>query len=193
MDLPRHPAAILDCLVGHHRASGESRAPAACGSDAAGSALPLPVRARCQQQGASLLEVLIAVLVLAVGVLGAASLQLNAIRYTASAAQTTQASFIAYDLLDRMRVNSSNLSDYALASVPETCTVNSGAGATIAAGDRADFTQAVTCQLPDGKASVRVLDNVAVEIRISWSEARIRADQADTEFVLNSHVARYPL
>ena len=58
-----------------------------------------------RQLGVSLLEVLIAVLVLAVGVLGAAQLQLAALRYNAGAAHATQASFIAYDMLDRLRIS----------------------------------------------------------------------------------------
>jgi type IV pilus assembly protein PilV len=144
------------------------------------------------QRGVSLLEVMIAALVLAVGVLGAASLQLNAIRYNASAAHATQASFIAYDILDRMRVNAANLAGYAVVSAPSTCTANPGTGTTIAARDRADFIAAVTCQLPAGTASVTISDNV-VEIRIGWSEARTRAGEANTEFLLTSLVTRFPL
>ena len=96
------------------------------------------LKARHRQGGVSLLEVMIAVLVLAVGVLGAASLQLNAIRYSASAGHSTQAALAARDMLDRMRANPSELSRYAIASVAGVCQVNPG-GADIAAQDLADF------------------------------------------------------
>ena len=59
----------------------------------------------------TLIEVLVAVLILAVGLLGAVMLQLNALKYTDSSRMTSQASFIAYDMLDRIRANSA--ADYA--------------------------------------------------------------------------------
>jgi type IV pilus assembly protein PilV len=58
-----------------------------------------------KQQGASMLEVLIAVLILAIGLLGVASLQLWGLRYNQSAYLRSQATIIAYDMADRMRAN----------------------------------------------------------------------------------------
>src|SRR5471032_2899795 len=58
------------------------------------------------QSGMTLIEVLVAVLILAVGLLGAAVIQLNALKYTDSSRMISQASFIAYDMLDRVRANS---------------------------------------------------------------------------------------
>ncbi|TVP89750.1 MAG: type IV pilus modification protein PilV [Pseudomonadaceae bacterium] len=135
------------------------------------------------QRGVSLLEVLIAVLVLAIGVLGAAALQLNALRYNASAAHTTQASFIAYDMLDRMRANADNLASYA--TTVDSCPTISSSPGTISAVDRADFANAVGCQLPSGAGGIEISDNRAT-ITISWSEARILADEPDTTFVVSS-------
>ena len=143
---------------------------------------------RISQRGVSLLEILIAVLVLAIGVLGAASLQLNAVRYSASAAHTTHASFIAYDMLDRMRANADNLGSYA-GSVSGPCDADAAAPATVMASDLADFAHAITCQLPSGEASIRVTADTAT-VTISWSEARIVAGQDDTEFVVSSIVRK---
>ena len=58
------------------------------------------------QTGMTLIEVLVATVILASGLLGAAAVQLNALKHTDSALMTTQASFIAYDMLDRIRANS---------------------------------------------------------------------------------------
>lgn len=135
------------------------------------------------QYGVSLLEVLIAVLVLAIGVLGAAALQLNALRYNASAVHTTQASFIAYDMLDRMRANADNLASYA--TTVDSCPTTSTTPGNIGAADLADFASAVGCQLPSGAGAIVINDNRAT-ITISWSEARILADEPDTEFVVSS-------
>lgn len=135
------------------------------------------------QQGVSLLEVLIAVLVLAIGVLGAAALQLNAMRFNASAAHTTQASFIAYDMLDRMRANAANLASYA--TTVESCPATSLAPGSIGATDLADFARAVGCQLPNGSGSIAINGGRAT-VTIRWSEARIQAEEPDREFVVSS-------
>ncbi|WP_122752343.1 type IV pilus modification protein PilV, partial [Pseudomonas viridiflava] len=58
------------------------------------------------QEGMTLIEVLVALLILTVGLLGAGAVQLNALKYTDSSRMTSQASFIAYDMMDRIRANS---------------------------------------------------------------------------------------
>jgi len=137
------------------------------------------------QRGASLLEVLIAVLVLAVGVLGAVSLQVNALRYNASAAHNTQASFLAYDILDRMRANADNLASYAI-NITSTCSAGN-AGSSILAVDRQDFAHAVSCLLPGGYGSVVINGNRAT-VTVGWSEERIVAAGGNTEFTVSSMI-----
>ena len=60
---------------------------------------------RHQVGGFSLIEVLIALVILALGLLGFALLQTLNLRYTQSANYRTQATNLAYDLLDQMRSN----------------------------------------------------------------------------------------
>lgn len=55
------------------------------------------------QAGTSLLEVLIAVVVLSVGLLGLAGLQVAGLRVNQGAIQRSQATMLAYDVFDRMR------------------------------------------------------------------------------------------
>lgn len=143
----------------------------------------------CKQQGFSLLDVLIAVLVLAIGVLGAALLQLHALRYSASAADQTQAIFIAYDMLDRMRANSADLSRYAT-SVSPGCDPQPPA-TSILATDLADFAQAVSCQLPGGQGTVAI-DGQQATVTLTWSEERIVADGGPTSLVVASLIRGDP-
>jgi type IV pilus assembly protein PilV len=56
-------------------------------------------------RGVSLLEILIAVIVLAIGLLGLARLQTQALKLNHSAAQRSQAVMLAYYMMDAMRVN----------------------------------------------------------------------------------------
>lgn len=74
-----------------------------------------------RQRGFSLLEVLIAVVVLSVGLLGMAGLQANALRNTQSSLQRTQVSMLNHLIFDAMRAN--RAVEYALAKTcepPET-------------------------------------------------------------------------
>lgn len=58
-----------------------------------------------QEQGTSLIEILVSVVVIAVGLLGLASMQINALKYQQTASQRSVAIQAAYDLADRMRAN----------------------------------------------------------------------------------------
>lgn len=56
-------------------------------------------------RGFSLIEVLVAVFVLAIGLLGLAGLQAKSLQFNYSAYQRSQATILAYDIIDRMRAN----------------------------------------------------------------------------------------
>lgn len=58
-----------------------------------------------KQAGLSLLEVLVATLVLSAGLLGLASLQIAGMKTTHNSYQIQQASWMVFDLLERMRAN----------------------------------------------------------------------------------------
>lgn len=55
--------------------------------------------------GFSLMEVLIAMLILSIGLLGLAALQATSLKTNQEAYQRTQATFLAYDMIDRIRAN----------------------------------------------------------------------------------------
>lgn len=62
------------------------------------------------QRGFSLVEVLVALLVLSIGLLGLAALQTTSLKYNTDSYTRTQATIIAYDILDRMRLNPTGVS-----------------------------------------------------------------------------------
>ena len=55
--------------------------------------------------GFTLLEVLVALVILSIGLLGLAGLQAASLRYNHSSYLRSQATLIAYDIVDRMRAN----------------------------------------------------------------------------------------
>lgn len=62
-------------------------------------------------RGFSLIEVLVALLVLSIGLLGLAALQTTSLQYNSESYFRTQATFLAYDIIDRMRANNTAVVD----------------------------------------------------------------------------------
>lgn len=112
---------------------------------------------RQKQHGVGLIEVLIAVLILAVGILGLAQMQLSAKRASFEATQRSIATSLARDILERIRSNPGQAATYAAAtptngivlnasySFPSVtdCTANSCTAAQLAGYDMRDWTEMV--------------------------------------------------
>lgn len=64
-----------------------------------------------RQTGFSLIEVLVALLVLSIGLLGLAMLQVTGMKFNSDAYFRTQATILAYDIIDRMRANDDGAKD----------------------------------------------------------------------------------
>ena len=64
------------------------------------------------ESGFSLVEVLVAMLILAIGLLGLAALQTQGVRFNNDAFIRTQGTTIAYDIIDKLRVNRNNAASY---------------------------------------------------------------------------------
>lgn len=60
--------------------------------------------------GFTLVEILVALLVLSIGLLGLAALQMTSFQFNTDSYLRTQTTFSAYDIVDRMRVNPAGLS-----------------------------------------------------------------------------------
>ncbi|HEX6930464.1 MAG TPA: type IV pilus modification protein PilV [Gammaproteobacteria bacterium] len=67
---------------------------------------------RNSQNGFSLIEILVALFVFAIGILSVAGLQIVSKRTNFEAVQRTSATFLAYDILERMRANPRELGSY---------------------------------------------------------------------------------
>jgi type IV pilus assembly protein PilV len=101
------------------------------------------IRGHAIQGGFTLIEVLIAILVISVGLLATASLQLLSKRSNYDAAQRTTAAHLAGDLLERMRSNPAALINY-LPGAPRRRTLSApadcqGAGANCTADELAAY------------------------------------------------------
>jgi type IV pilus assembly protein PilV len=136
------------------------------------------------QRGMTLIEVLVSVLILAIGLLGAAAIQLNALKYTDSATLSSQATFIAYDMMDRIRANvdgnaTGNGSTDVLPLYNLTAIGSAPAGNQTNARDQdlADFRENVE-GLPSGTGSITAKSNRFVTITVGWDDTRAAAASA---------------
>jgi len=124
--------------------------------------------ARQHQQGVTLIEVLVSLLILGIGLLGAAALQLNALKFTDSSTMNSQASFIAYDMLDRIRANPQ--ADYALTSLEVAPAA--GDSSNSRTQDLFDFATNVRSFGGTGAGGSIAVNGRVVTINITWNDTR---------------------
>jgi type IV pilus assembly protein PilV len=132
------------------------------------------LHARSRERGFSLLEILVALLVLSIGLLGLASLQATTSRFNYAAYLRSQATSLTYDMADRMRANRDEAlaGSYDAAAFPNPAPVcGAVAGATVAERDLSGWQSALACALPGGMG--RIVRNAStVTIGVSWDDSR---------------------
>jgi len=127
-----------------------------------------------KQTGFTLIEILVTVLVLAIGLLGLAGLQATTLRFNSSAYLRSQATNLAYDIADRMRAN-------VIAARNGNYDVNFGfaapAGTTLAATDLREWRQALINTLPAGTGQItrNPVAGTLFTITIQWDDSRGQA------------------
>lgn len=134
-------------------------------------------------RGFSLVEVLVSVLVLSVGVLGMAALQLNALRSNQTAAVRSQATFLAYDIADRMRAN---LNKARGGSYDISLATSAPVGTSIEDVDLGQWRSALATQLPDGNGAV-ARSGVKFIVTVQWDESKV-GGSASQQFVYETQL-----
>jgi len=120
--------------------------------------------------GFTLLEVLVAMLILSIGLLGLAALQANTLKLNHGALQRSQGIFLTYDMMDRLRANRT-------AALAGQCDI--AMGATLGGTDLCDVDVTdwqdnfVAAFLPAGQGSVDCSTTVNVcVVTVQWDEGR---------------------
>jgi type IV pilus assembly protein PilV len=153
--------------------------------------MPRRMRARCdirkrKSLGVSLLEVLISILLAAIGLLALAGANVASIRYSKMAQYRGTATLLAADFAERMRANKAGLAGYAEGSdfaaqaaaigadtscdtYAATCNANG-----LASYDKANWRHIVRNQLPEGSVFVVVqAAQVAADVWIAWRDPAV--------------------
>jgi type IV pilus assembly protein PilV len=130
----------------------------------------MKLMSRKLSRGATLIEVLVTFVILAIGILGLAGMQARSLATSQGALFTSQATALADDILDRMRANrvSAKAGDYNTALATASSSVGTS---TLANRDVGEWKAEIERVLPGGQASIATTsDGVAYEIRIQWSD-----------------------
>lgn len=143
-----------------------------------------------RQAGFNLLEVLITLVVLSVGLLGLAGLQLQSLQYNHSAYLRSQASLQAYDIVDRIRANHRCLRDSddcpyntseSADAADRGCNESDCAIQQMAEHDLYEWNAANEARLPAGSGTVELIDsdNNIYEITVRWQEDQDSGTRAE--------------
>lgn len=151
-----------------------------------------------RHQGFSLIEVLVALLVLSVGLLGLAALQTTSLKYNTDSYVRTQATFLVYDIVDRMRANPSGVTNdnYTVANQASAqaaatnscissgcaCDSSSCSSSNLAAYDLYKWYQKLQLLLPGNSTNLATISRDPatnqVTITVNWTERDLAQSQA---------------
>lgn len=112
--------------------------------------------------GFTLIEILVTVIVLSIGLLGLAGLQATSLKFNSTAYQRSQATSLAYDIIDRMRANAPSAAQYIDNVSPR---------GALTTQDIQEWSQAITNTLPSGTGSIAQNGNIFTII-IQWDDDR---------------------
>jgi type IV pilus assembly protein PilV len=141
-----------------------------------------------RQRGLSLIEVLIAMLILAIGLLGIAAMQAITLRNSLSAFDRTQAVVLSYAMLDRMRANAAaaRAGNYNLA---ETCTVPTST-TTLIQNDQRLWIQELRATMGDATTTCGTIScqNSVCSITVKWNDSRGSAGLSNQTLTTTSRI-----
>ena len=141
-----------------------------------------------KEKGFTLVEVLVALLILAIGILGFAALQVTALRGGTSSHLRSQAVLIAYDVMDRLRANRN-------AAIAGDYNIADGDGVPVGDGtppladdDLADWYSTYLSLLPDSEAQIICDAEGLCTVTIIWDDSRIDPAANAAQFIFSSEI-----
>ena len=131
--------------------------------------------------GFTLLEVLVALVVLSIGLLGLSGLQATSLRNNHAAFLRSQATLLTNDIVDRMRANRDSATagnyniDYTGTPTAVSC-VGSCSAVQVAQIDVAEW-RAYVGRLPGGESEINVDADGVAEVKVRWADTRDSANK----------------
>lgn len=140
------------------------------------------IRYSRKEHGVGLIEVLVTLLILSTTLIALSALQTRSLQFNQGAYFRTQANILAYDMLDRIRINDSlpanatapnpsreDLSSYTMA---ETAAATATAAASpLSAVDQYQWLRSIGSSLPGGKGKITCNNSTRIcLVEITWTD-----------------------
>ncbi len=144
------------------------------------------------QRGATLIEVLVAVLILSFGLLGMAALQTRALQGSQSSVQRSQASMLGHYMMDAMRIDRESAKGGSY-NIGLSCGPSSISGSSLAANNTKDWlrtaqtslgvtTDTTTC----GKITCN--DSFICKVEVQWDDSKVSGGLGTQTLVIESKI-----
>lgn len=141
-----------------------------------------------KQNGFSLIEVLVTLVIISLGLLGIAGVIVNGLKNNQSSYARTQASVLANDIIDRMRANrtTAETSPYAYNLALGASPTGSG----VVLNDLTQWRASLASAMPSGTGSVTMADATKVTIVVQWDDSRASSDAPTNRAATTTTVGR---
>jgi len=140
------------------------------------------LRQLTSQKGMSLIEAMVALVVISVGLLGIAALQIVALQQNSSSQWHSQAVWFSYEMSDRITANKSVFNDYdgidTSGTYAQDCQAGPCTAAQMVTADAQDWKQRVET-LPSGQGLIESSVNNELVIKVMWDDEGTGASGTD--------------
>lgn len=146
-----------------------------------------------RQRGVGLIEVLVTLLILSTSLITLTAMQNRSLQFNQMAYFRSQANIMAYDILDRIRLNKSNLNAYDVA-LAEFSGGPAPAAGNMAATDVFQWRQNIDARIPNGQGGIECDNATGIcNITISWNEINSATeidddDESTSEFTYSARL-----
>ena len=136
------------------------------------------------QAGMSMIESLIALLVISIGLLGIAAMQITSLKQSSSAHWSSQAVWYSYEITDRIVANGSAFATYDGIDTNNDYDMDCGGSACttdqMVTADASDWKEMVS-NLPDGRGVISSPAANALTVSVMWRDNTVTEDDDITE------------
>ena len=142
-----------------------------------------PVTMPRHARGVGLIEVMVSLVVLAVGLLGIAAMQSMALRGGQGSLESTQAVMATNSIIESMRANSTNVASYAPYDGTASCVAVPAAGSTVATRDISTWVTNLKSTIGSGVGDattcgkIELLASGNFRVTVQWDDRRAGGGQ----------------
>ena len=125
------------------------------------------------QSGLTMIESLVSLLVISIGLLGIAALQISSLQQTASAQWHSQAVWYSYEMIDRINANRDSFNDYigvdTNAENDQNCRAEACTPAQLVTADAREWGEMMQ-SLPGGRGQITDAGNNSLLVTVMWND-----------------------